>query len=232
VDGCGFMLQLLMFNAIYSQVDTIGDWSRGAMTIFIGTFSLLNAINMMIYFFGVNGIPGKIRSGDLDHYLTKPVNPLLRLSFENFDLSGALLIVMSILIVVYGVGIEGVTLDAGTVALYVVLILLMALLYYDMEIIVRTVGFFTLTTDMLNQFEGMMFSLCMKLPGTLFKGIWKIIFWLVLPYGIMATIPTQILIGMATPLAALYAALLTVAFTAFTLWFWKFGLRHYKSASS
>ena len=41
------------------------------MVIFIGTFSLVNAVNMVVYFFGVNGISGKIRNGDIDLYLTK-----------------------------------------------------------------------------------------------------------------------------------------------------------------
>ena len=41
---------------------------QGEMVVYIGTFSLLNAINMVIYFFGVNEIPQKIRSGGLDLY--------------------------------------------------------------------------------------------------------------------------------------------------------------------
>ncbi|WKK92725.1 ABC-2 family transporter protein [Clostridioides difficile] len=39
-----------MFNSIYSHVDSIGGWQQGEMLIFIGTFSLINAINMTIFF--------------------------------------------------------------------------------------------------------------------------------------------------------------------------------------
>ena len=85
VDGTLFLMQLLLYQAIYSQVDTIGEWERGEMIIFIGTFSLINALNMVIFFFGTNDIGVKIKNGDLDHYLTKPVNPLLRLSLENVN---------------------------------------------------------------------------------------------------------------------------------------------------
>ena len=64
VDGSLFLMQLIMFNAIYSNVDTIGGWSRGEVTIFIGTFSLINALNMALYFFGVTSIPDKIKNGN------------------------------------------------------------------------------------------------------------------------------------------------------------------------
>ena len=59
VDSSLFILQLLMFEAIYSSVDSIGGFRRGDMIIFIGTFSLINAINMTIFFFGTYDIPRK-----------------------------------------------------------------------------------------------------------------------------------------------------------------------------
>ena len=33
VDGSLFMIQLLAFNAIYSNVDTIGSWGKGEMIL-------------------------------------------------------------------------------------------------------------------------------------------------------------------------------------------------------
>ena len=86
VDSSLFILQLLMFNSIYSHVDSIGGWQQGEMLIFIGTFSLINAINMTIFFFGIYDIPRKIQEGELDYYITKPLDPLFRLTFENINM--------------------------------------------------------------------------------------------------------------------------------------------------
>ncbi len=232
VDSSLFLLQLLMFNAIYSQVDSIGEWSKGQMLIFVGTFSLLNAINMTVYFFGVNGIPSKIKSGDFDHYLTKPINPLLRLTFENINLGSAPLVLFSIGIVIYGMSVQGGSASPAACLLYVIFILLMALLYYDMEVLIRTLPFFVISTDSIEQLECAMFDLCMKIPGVVFKGIFKLIFYFILPYGIMATIPAQIITESISPVGIIYAAIVVILFTVLALRFWKFGLRHYKSASS
>ncbi|MDR3596457.1 ABC-2 family transporter protein [Clostridium sp.] len=232
VDGSLFLLWLLMFNAIYSQVDSIGGWSRGQATIFLGTFSLLNAINMTIYFFGVIGIPNKIRNGELDHYLTKPINPLLRITFENINLGSAPLIFFSIGIIAYGVSMQGMVIHAGTLVLYILFIILMAILYYDMELIVRTVPFLVISASSIERLENAAFDLCMRVPGVLFKGAFKVLFYFILPYGIMATIPTQIISNSVSGIMIATSAVIVVAFTVFAQRFWRLGLQNYKSASS
>jgi len=105
-DGINFIVQLMTFSVIYSQVDSIGDWSRGQMIIFVGTFSMMNGLELVITYFGVARIPEYIRNGDLDHYLAKPGNALLRLSLEETNLGSAPLLLLSGGIVAWGVSVE------------------------------------------------------------------------------------------------------------------------------
>jgi ABC-2 type transport system permease protein len=231
-DGALFLVQLLTFQVIYSRVDAIGDWGRGQMIIFIGTFSFINALNMLIYFFGVIDIPDKIKRGDLDQYLTKPVNPLLRLTFENINPGSFPLVIMSALIVAYGVRTAGLTVSFQLGLGYTVLVLLMTLLWYDMEIILRTIPFLVISANGIMQLEGHLIELNFRVPGILYKGVFKLLFYFILPYGIMSAIPTQLISGTLSARGLLQALGVVLAFTAFTLWFWKFGLRHYRSASS
>lgn len=232
VDGSLFVLWLLMFNAIYTQVDSIGGWGIGQMTIFLGTFSLINAINMTVYFFGVSGIPGKIRSGDLDHYLTKPVNALFRITFEEINVGSAPLILLSIGIIAYGISLQDITVNTGTIILYILFIVLMVILFFDMEVIIRTIPFFVISATSIERLESAALELCMRVPGVLFNGIFKILFYFILPYGIMATIPAQIITNSVSGISIAASAVVVVVFTVFTQWFWRFGLTHYKSASS
>jgi ABC-2 type transport system permease protein len=232
VDGTLFLFQILMYQAIYSQVDTIGGWARGEMIIFIGTFSLINALNMTIFFFGTFDIPNKIKNGDLDHYLTKPVSPLLRLSFESVDPGSIPLVLASIVIILYGVRSLEVSVTPARFLAYFLFVLLMTLLWYDLQIIVRTIPFFTISATNIARIGDTILELCMKIPGTLFQGVYKVIFYFIIPYGIMSTLPTEFITGKLTLLGILYGCFVVVMFTVITIWFWKFGLRHYKSASS
>lgn len=232
VDGTLFLLQLLMFQAIYSQVDTIGGWTRGEMIIFIGTFSLINAMNMTLFFFGTDDIPQKIQTGELDHYLTKPVSPLLRLSFESVNPGSIPLILASILILLYGIRKMNIQVSPGRYILYFIFVLLMTLLWYDLQVIYRCIPFFTISAGSIVRVSDSILELCMKLPGTLFHGIFKLLFYFVFPYGIMSTLPTQLITGNLTTLGLAYGCIIVTLFTLITAWIWKYGLKHYKSASS
>lgn len=231
-DGTLFLIQLLTFSTIYAHIDSIGGWDRGQMMIFIGTFSLINALNMLIYFFGVVSIPNKIKRGDLDQYLTKPINPLLRITFENVNPGSVLLVVMSVMIISYGVSLSKIEVSFLLGVGYSVLVLLMTLLWYDMEIILRTIPFFVISANGISQLEGHLIELNFKVPGILYKGVFKMLFYFIFPYGIMSTIPTQFLSGSLTTPGLIHALCISAVFTVFTLWFWRFGLKHYKSASS
>lgn len=232
VDGSLFAVQLLVFDAIYGNVDRIGTWDRGAMLVYIGTFSLLNSLSMFLCFFGIIGIPEKIRSGELDLYLTKPVSPLFRLTFEQINPGSLPLMGMSLCIIGYGIHTGGIRPEVRHVAAYLLWVLLMAVLYYDMEVLMRSLAFYVTSTSRMDQLEDACLELCMKLPGTALYGIYKVIFYCVLPYGLMATVPVQSLVGELTWPAALWALGLVTAFSLLTAAAWRRGIRRYESASS
>ena len=232
VDGSLFLIQLLAFGVVYSNVETIGSWGKGEMILYIGTFSLLNAVNMTIYFFGTNAIPQKIRSGELDLYLSKPVSPLFRLTFENISPGSIPLILMSICIIVFGVSKLERGLTLAGLASYLFWIVLMEILYYEMEILIRSVSLYVVSMARVEQLEEAGIDLCMKLPGIALRGVYKVIFYLILPYGIMATLPVQSMVGEMTPQRAVYGIGVVVLFTVITCAMWTRGLKHYNSASS
>jgi ABC-2 type transport system permease protein len=228
-DGIMFVVQLLAFEAIYLQVDSVGGWNRGQMLIFVGTFAVINALNMLIYFFGIFNIPDKIKRGDLDPYLTKPVNPLMRLTFENVNPGSVPLVIFSVLIVCYGVSAAGIRVTLGLSLAYTLFVLLMTLLWYDMELILRTVPFMVLSANGIVQLEEQLIEMSFKIPGVLYKGALKALFYFILPYGIMATVPTQLLSGALTGAGLAQALGVVAVFTVFALRFWRFGLKRYKS---
>lgn len=232
IDGSLFLFQLLAFSAVYSNVDTIGGWGKGEMLLYIGTFSLLNAISMTLYFFGVCRIPDKVKSGELDLYLTKPVSPLFRLTFENISPGSAPLLFMSIVIILYGARLSKSEISPGRILAYCFWIAVMAVLYYEMEVLIRSVSLYLVSTARMDQLEEAGIGLCMKLPGIAFYGVYKVIFYLLLPYGIVATLPVQCMIGEMNGRLAGYGIFVVLLFSGLTAAVWKQGLKHYNSASS
>ena len=232
IDTSYFLVQLFAFEAIYGHVDSIRGWGHGEILIFIGTFSLIDALNMTICFFGVISIPEKIQTGELDLYLTKPVNPLLRITFEKVDPGAIPLLIFSACIALYGVRESGANLSYANIIGYLFLVLLMTILYYDMELLIRCFAFFVFYVDNLMKIENTAVDLCLKIPGIAFYGIYKFVFYCVLPYGIIATLPTQAVTGALSAKGFLFGVVIVSIFTFFALSFWKYGVHRYESASS
>ena len=128
IDTSYFLVQLFAFEAIYGHIDSIRGWRHGEILIFIGTFSLIDALNMTICFFGVISIPEKIQTGELDLYLTKPVDPLLRITFEKVNPGAIPLLVFSACIIVYGVKESSMSLSYSNIIGYLFLVFLMTIL--------------------------------------------------------------------------------------------------------
>ncbi len=84
----------------------------------------------------------------------------------------------------------------------------------------------------MEQLEKACLDLCMKLPEIAFYGIYKFIFYCVLPYGIMATLPVQSMIDEMSPGLGIFGILTVSIFTGLTAVLWKNGIRHYNSAGS
>lgn len=231
-DGCLFLVQIMVFQTIYANVDTIGTWGKGEMILYIGTFSLLNAVSMTVCFFGLIGIQGKIISGEMDLYLTKPVSPLLRLSFEKVDPGSIPLVLMSLCMIGYGAVSGNVRIRAGNVLAYVFWVVVMEILYYEMEVLMRAISFYVISNVRVIQLEDACLDLCMKLPGIAFYGVYKVIFYVLLPYGIMATLPVQQMVGEMTWRLGLWGILVVLGFTLLTYMVWTGGIRRYNSASS
>lgn len=232
VDSCVFLVQLFVFQAVYYNVDRIGTWGKGQMILYIGTFSMINAINMVICFFGINGIPDKIKSGDMDLYLTKPVSPLLRLTFERVNPGAVPLLILSGVIIAYGIRKGGIEITPSLMLGYAFWVAVMTVLYYLVEVLIRSLSFFILSSGSAVILEETGLALCMQLPGIVFYGAYKVIFYMILPYGIMATIPVQFLTRELTLGGVMWGISVAAVFIMLTAFVWKQGIKHYNSASS
>ncbi len=232
VDLTIFFIQLLTFSVIFSQIETIGGWTLPHMAIFLGTFTMLDALYMCTYFFGVISIPDKIRNGQLDLHLVRPVNTLFLLSVENMDFGSILLTIPGLMMVLWGVRELGIRLTAWAVIGYVLIFGMMFLLMYCLMVVLRVPAFWLVRINAFSSLENTLVEFSFRVPGVVFRGVWKVLLYVVLPYGLMATLPTQFLTGGMRLEHWLLAGGVLAVFWIIMLVLWKAGLRRYGSASS
>lgn len=227
-----FLVQILTFTTIFGQVERINTWTINDVIIFIGTFTIIDGLAMGTFFFGIITIPEKIRSGMLDLYITKPINTLFYIAYDNINPGSFLVTISGILIVSYGVVQKGMELTLIKILGYTFLVLLMYSLMFSLMVIIRTTAFWFVRIDSLMDIENQMIEFAFRVPGVVYKGIMKIILWIIVPYGIIATIPTQFLTGILSGEYWIVAIGVPVVFLVLSIALFKKGLSIYSSASS
>lgn len=230
VDTLVFFIQATVFWVIYLNVDDIGGWDRWKSIFFVGTFTLIDGLYMGLYFFGVLSIPEAIASGRMDMYLAKPFDPLLHIAFERFNPGTLFLSLPALALVCVSTAMDGMLPSLSAVLGYVAAIALMLLLMFDLMVLVRVPAFRLRRMSALSAAESSLVEFAFRVPGSAYKGGLKLLFRVFLPYGLIATFPSEVFFGRAGYRGWAMAIVVTVGFTALMRGAWKLGIAHYESA--
>jgi ABC-2 type transport system permease protein len=230
VDTLVFMIQAAVFWVLYLNVEDIGGWDKWRSIFFVGTFTLVDGLYMTLYFFGVLGIPEAIASGRLDLYLTKPFDPLLHLAFERFNPGSLFLSLPALALIAASASRIGASLSAWSLLGYLAAVALMLILMFDLMVLMRLPAFKLRRLGAFNAAEGALVEFAFRVPGSAYKGGLKLLFRVILPYGLIASFPTETFFGEADWRTWAGAIGVTAAFTALARLGWKRGLSSYESA--
>ncbi len=229
VDCSFFVIQLVFLSLISAGANT--SWTPEMYRVFVGSFMTLDGIYMTTWFFGIVGLPDQIRSGELDLWLVRPLNPLFYVTFSKIDF-GSLPVAAAGTIITFVSAAQGGFLKPLNVVLWLLALLLMYILMYVLSLLLRCIAFWTTSTKASESTESALIDAATKLPLPALRGAARWVLLLALPYGIVANFPAMCMFGMASLAFWGWAALLTALFTLLALFVWKRGLKRYESASS
>lgn len=231
-DSALFIVQLLMFGTIFTLVDTINGWSLHEIIIFTGTFTIVDGFAMGTYFFGVISLPDKIRSGDLDKYLIKPVNPLFLLSFDSLNPGSLFLSALGILIVIFGINLGKMTVTPLQLMFYILAMVSMYILMYSLMVLLRVMAFWVVKIQSIQEIENKVIELGFRIPGSAFQGGFKIFFMVLMPYALIASGPTYVLTSLGDIGIYIWTFAASGLFFMLATVLFKKGVSIYSSASS
>jgi ABC-2 type transport system permease protein len=230
VDTLVFFIQAAVYWVIYLNVDDIGGWDKWRSIFFVGTFTLVDGLYMAFFFFGILGIPEAISSGRLDLYLVKPFDPLLHLAFERFN-PGSLFLSLPALALVCA-SVFALDMRPGPLEIlgYLGAVILMLVLVFDLMVLMRAPAFRLKRISAFSVAENALVEFSFRVPGSAYKGGLKILFRVILPYGLIAAFPTEVFFGVASILSWAEALGVTAAFTLLARLAWRGGVASYESA--
>jgi ABC-2 type transport system permease protein len=231
VDISWMAVNLLLLEVLFHHTDSIAGWSKPEMMLLVGTSMLIMRMFIGLFFTNLFSVDRAVREGTFDFYLAQPGNPLFMISTRKVDLDGLCNTILAAGIVVHAVRQMGVTPDAGTIALYVFMVLCGLVIHYATVVMLISLSFWVVRMQGL---EGGYFSIfdLSRLPRRALGRVLDIVFVYIIPATIVSNFPAEVFrsgvnLGHTLWLGGVAAAWLAAAATFFHL-----GLRRYASASS
>lgn len=225
-------LLFFFFQAIFFQVDRIGQWTFDQVLLLFATFHVVDFLMSITFQRNLSfSFPRRVQTGELDSRLVLPVNHLFIASFEDIDLMDFFSFIPTLAFLGYVLyRLEYAFTWAQAIA-YVALVINALAFLYALSLIIATISFWT------TQSYGMarIFDNLLKIgryPLDIFQGFWKIVFIYFLPLVLIAQIPTQALLQTLSLKFIFFAFCVSGVSLILALGFWRIGLRNYLSASS
>ncbi len=225
-----YVAQVVTFEILYQHTDHIGDWNLKQMRVFLGLLFIIDAFYMIIIHENLENLPEKVRKGDLDLLLAKPVNSqfMITLQKANTAIIGNLVLGTSWLIF----SLHGLD-DFSYIRLLWLLLLAPCslIVIYSMRFVFSASAVIFTRSENLQFLWWQVYRLGMR-PDSMYNPIMKWILLTVVPVGVIVSIPARALLNPPNYFYLIWPVILSPILIYLTHRFWKFALTFYSSASS
>ena len=225
-----YIAQIMTFEVIYQHTEKIGDWDKYQMRVFLGILFVIDALYMIIIHENLDNISEKVRKGDLDLLLAKPVDSqfMLTLQKANTALFGNLILGSAWLIY----ALTGLN-DFNWYRLLwlIVLIPCSLMVIYSIRFMLSATAVIFTRSENLQFLWWQIYKLGMR-PDSMYNPFIKYLVLTALPVGVIVSIPARALLNPPELTYLLWPMVLGPLLIYGTHRFWNFALRFYSSASS
>ena len=225
-----YIAQIITFEVIYQHTAKIGDWDKYQMRVFLGILFVIDALYMIIIHENLDNISEKVRKGDLDLLLAKPVDSqfMLTLQKANTALFGNLILGSAWLIY----ALTGLN-DFNWYRLLwlIVLIPCSLMVIYSIRFMLSATAVIFTRSENLQFLWWQIYKLGMR-PDSMYNPFIKYLVLTALPVGVIVSIPARALLNPPVLTYLLWPLLLGPILIYGTHRFWNFALKFYSSASS
>jgi ABC-2 type transport system permease protein len=200
----------------------MSGWTFDEALVVVAWFTLLKGLLDGAVSPSLLQVVDQIRQGTLDFVLLKPADSQFLVSTARFELWKGLVAAFVRL---------GRAPSASGLAVAAALLACATLVLYSVWILVIAAAFWVVRLDNLAYLFSSLFDFA-RWPATMFKGVVRVIFTVVVPLAVLTTYPAEALLGRLAPSTAAFSIAGSIAFAWLARRVWLFAIRRYTSASS
>ena len=221
---------LLFMSAIFGQSANFKGWTFNEYLVLAGTFQCVSGIVFAMFSKNIFGITEYVRKGELDFFLLKPVNSQFMLTTRYFSFNELSQIVPGVIMVWIGLANSHLNPDWWRWLLYPFFVGCGVVIAYSVWFMIALPTIWWVKLEAPEMFFGL-FDVARYHP-TMFGGVVRSLLLFVVPLGVIASTPADLLLGRLGWGAAAWAIALAVILLFLSNRFWHFAQSHYYGASS
>jgi ABC-2 type transport system permease protein len=217
---------------VYRSGVQINGLSPDEILLFIGTFVMLTATYAGLFMINNFGLRTKIKDGDLDLLLTKPVSLQFMATLRQADLTiFSVDAVAGLVMVIIAWARLGIPVSLLTVGGYAAFVLISVIVSYCLFLLPQILSFWLMNTSAIAEVTDSFWDFN-NMPMEIYDRWIKQIGVFVLPIFVITNFPPMFVLGKMPPVYLAWSAVLPLILLALVRLAWKRGLRNYASASS
>lgn len=225
-----FLFFLIFLFTLVGRTNGLAGYTKEQVIIFFLIFNIVD-ISTQLLFRGVYFFRQKVVTGELDFYLTKPINPLFRILAGHPDILDLFTLVPLVGYFAWFIMTSPSDFSLTQLSLLTLMLFVSLLLGLAFHIAVVGVGIITTEVDHTIMIYRDLTQMA-RVPVDIYTQPVRVFLTYLVPIALMITFPAKVLIGRASPTLFLVSLVVTYLALVLTLRFWRYALTQYSSASS
>lgn len=225
------ILSVLFIQIYYNFTGNISGWNKNEALLVLGLYRVVVPIFSMLCLKGIMKIPNYITSGELDIFLSRPINSQFYLSFSLIRIYDILSVFSGLFLVIYVMISSPMYYSAISWLALLISLIAGIVILYSISFCIATLSIWFIKFESIFALYDMVKN-PLTFPTDFFGKNIQLFMTFVIPMTFILTVPTKIFLGKLEYSYLLVTILVAIACLKFSSWFWNFALRHYTSASS
>lgn len=221
--------QLIVIEAIYLHTDQIAGWTAPDMRVFLGVLFLMDALFMILFSENFDSISQKIRKGDLDLLLVKPLSSQFVISLQRFNTAIFGNLVLAVCYLTWAL--SQVPFLWVNLASALLLVPCGLVVCYSIRFFLVCIAVVTTRAENIQFLWYQIYKLGAR-PDAVYPQAVRRVFLSIIPVAFIASVPARGVLGQLDLKTSLTAVIVAIVLLWLSGKAWSAALRNYTSASS
>lgn len=226
-----YVLQLSVFEVLYTHTNVIAGWDVYSMRVFMGTLFVVDVLYMILIHENMEAVWSMIRKGDLDLYLVKPVNSQFMISCRKVSVSYVFNLILILGYLGWAIANLRQPVSPLQFVLFPILILCGVMIYYSLRFMFATLTVILQEAGNIQFIWHQLFRLATR-PDPIYPSFLRTAVLTIFPVAFLASVPARVIIEGVNWKLLIAAPVLAVGLLFLSNFLWEAALKRYSSASS